>query len=157
MKKKVKEVRTMNLVRWEPFGRDFANMAERLNRAFDLRLWNDAERESLGSWYPPVDVFEDRDAVVLKAELPGMKKEDIDVRVENNVLTLQGERKREKELNENGYSRTERVYGTFCRSFSLPATVDVKKIDASYKDGVLEVTLPKVEEAKPKQIDVKIS
>jgi HSP20 family protein len=141
----------MKLVRWEPFGREFASLANRLNQAFDM------DRESFGGWHPPVDIYEDKDGVVLKAELPGMKKEDIDVRVENNVLTMNGQRKREQEVKEDGYFRCERSYGSFSRSFSLPTTVDVKKINASYKDGVLTVSLPKLEEAKPKQIDVKVA
>ena len=146
----------MKLVRWEPFGSDFARMANRLNRASDLRF-QDSDRESLGIWNPPVDIFEDKDGVVLNAELPGMKKEDIELRVENNVLTLQGERKRENETKEEGYFRSERAYGTFSRSFSLPTSVDTSKIGAEYKDGVLSVSLPKAEEAKPKQIDVKVA
>jgi len=146
----------MKLVRWEPFGSDFARMANRLNRAFDLRF-QDSDRESLGIWNPPVDIFEDKDGVVLNAELPGMKKEDIELRVENNVLTLQGERKRENETKEEGYFRSERAYGTFSRSFSLPTSVDTSKVSAEYKDGVLSVSLPKAEEAKPKQIDVKVA
>ena len=146
----------MKLVRWEPFGSDFARMANRLNRAFDLRF-QDSDRESLGIWNPPVDIFEDKDGVGLNAELPGMKKDDIELRVENNVLTLQGERKRENETNEEGYFRSERAYGTFSRSFSLPTSVDTSKIGAEYKDGVLSVSLPKAEEAKPKQIDVKVA
>jgi HSP20 family protein len=141
----------MKLVRWEPFGREFSSLANRLNQAFDF------ERESFSNWCPPVDIYEDRDEVVLKAELPGMKKEDIDVRVENNVLTLNGQRKQEKEAKEDGYFRSERSYGTFSRSFTLPTTVDVKKISASYKDGILTVQLPRLEESKPKQIDVKVA
>ncbi len=146
----------MKLVRWEPFGRDFARMANRLNRAFDPRF-EDTDRESLGIWNPPVDIFEEKDELVLKAELPGMKKEDIEVRIENNVLTLQGERKRESETKEDGYYRSERAYGTFSRSFSLPTSLDTSKIGAEYKDGILTVSLPKAEEAKPKQIDVKVA
>lgn len=146
----------MKLVRWEPFGSDFARMANRLNRAFDLRS-EDRDQESLGNWNPPVDIFEEKDGLVLKAELPGMKKEDIEVRVENNVLTLQGERKRESETKEDGYHRSERAYGTFSRSFSLPTSVNTSKIGAEYKDGILSVSLPKAEEAKPKQIDVKVA
>jgi HSP20 family protein len=141
----------MKLVRWEPFGREFSSLADRLNRTFDF------ERESFGNWYPPVDIYEDEEEVVLKAELPGMKKEDIDLRVENNILTLHGQRKQEKEVKEDGYFRSERAYGKFSRSFTLPTTVDVKKISASYKDGILTVQLPRLEESKPKQIDVKVA
>ena len=146
----------MNLVQWEPFSRDFAALANRFNRAFD-RNPSDDNRESVSLWRPAVDIFEEKDDVVIKAELPGMNKDDIDLRVENNVLTLTGQRKREKEVTEDGYFRSERAYGTFSRSFTLPTTVDVSKIAASYKDGVLSVNLPKAEEAKPKQIDVKVA
>ena len=146
----------MKLVRWEPFGRDFMTLANRFNRAFEQHLGDD-DRESVSLWRPAVDIFEEKDNVVIKAELPGMNKDDIDLRVENNVLTLTGQRKREKEVTEDGYFRSERAYGTFSRSFTLPTTVDVSKIEASYKDGVLSVNLPKAEEAKPKQIDVKVA
>jgi HSP20 family protein len=95
--------------------------------------------------------------VVIHAELPGMKKEDLDVRVENNVLTLRGKKERKEEAKEEGYFRAERAYGSFSRSFSLPSTVEVSKIAAEYKDGVLTLRLPKAEEAKPRQIEVKIS
>ena len=143
----------MKLARWEPFGRDFATLANRFNRAFDLNL-SDDDRESVSLWRPAVDIFEEKDDVVIKAELPGMNKDDIDLRVENNVLTLTGQRKREKEVTEDGYFRSERAYGTFSRSFTLPTTVNVNKIAASYKDGVLSVNLPKAEEAKPKRIRI---
>ena len=105
------------------------------------------------------DYIDERWGGVLDAEGPRhvAKKEDIDVRVENNVLTMNGQRKREQEVEEDGYFRCERAYGSFSRSFSLPTTVDVKKINASYKEGVLTVQLPKLEEAKPKQIDVKVA
>lgn len=147
----------MKLVRWDPFGREFAGLASRLNRAFDPRFWDDEEQESQGRWNPPVDIYEDEDNIVLKAELPGLKKDEIDVHVEKNLLTLNGERKREKETKENGYYRSERAYGNFSRSFTLPTTVDASKIAATYTDGLLTLTLPKVEQAKPRQIEVKVA
>ncbi len=147
----------MKLVRWDPFGREFAGMATRLNRAFDPRFWDDEERESMGRWNPPVDIYESENDIVLQAELPGLKKDEIDVRVEKNVLTLNGQRERENEVKEDGYYRSERAYGSFSRSFTLPTTVDATKIAATYRDGVLTLTLPKVEQAKPRQIEVKVA
>lgn len=148
------------LVRWEPFLKDFSNLTERFNRMFEGRGWEDVDRplvNQFGAWYPPVDIQDRGGEILIEAELPGMKKEDIDIRIENNVLTLQGQRKREHEAKEEGYFRSERVYGGFSRSFTLPSTVAVNKITASYKDGVLTVSLPKAEEAKPRQIEVKVS
>lgn len=150
------------LVRWNPW-RDFGPLTRNFDQFFDSlaprssRGPNGEESDFLGTWYPAVDIFDNEREIVLKAELPGLKKEDIDIHVEDNLLTLRGERKREEEVKEKGYYRSERAYGTFSRSFTLPATVDVKKIGASYKDGVLAVTLPKAEEAKPRQIEVKVS
>ena len=147
----------MRLVRWQPINRDFNALADRFNRVFDLRHWDEDDRESLGHWHPAVDIFDNGTEIVLEAELPGLKKDEIDVKVDNNVMTLQGERKREKEVEENGYFRSERSYGSFSRSFTLPTTVDSNKIEAAFEDGVLKVTLPKAEEAKPKQIEVKVA
>jgi len=106
-------------------------------------------------WTPAVDVFEDKDKYVVKAELPGMKKEDIEVSLDGNTLTISGERKHEEEKKEGETYRSERFFGRFQRSVTLPAAVQANKIEASYKDGMLTVTLPKSEEAKPKQIQIK--
>jgi HSP20 family protein len=108
-----------------------------------------------GAWAPPVDIFERQDHLVIRAEVPGVQMEDMDVRIENGVLTLHGERKQDTELKEENAHRLERVYGAFTRSFSLPTTVDAAKVTATYKDGVLEVTVPKAENAKPKQVEIK--
>jgi HSP20 family protein len=143
----------MALVRWDP-ARELAGMEiDRLHRMF-----TDFYTEGLGrGWVPPVDIFETEDhAVVLKAELPEMKREDIQLTFENSVLTIKGERKLEHETKRENYQRIERQHGSFSRSFTLPATVDASKITASYKDGVLTVRLPQREEAKPKQIDVAV-
>ena len=111
-----------------------------------------------GSWVPAVDIFEnDKQELVLKAELPDMKREDIQVVFENNTLTLKGERKFENEIKQEQFHRVERAYGTFSRSFSLPSTVDASKIAAEYKNGVLTVTLPFREEAKPRTINVDVA
>jgi len=143
----------MAIVRWSPT-RDLAGMEiERLNRMFA-----DFYGEGFaGGWVPPVDIFEtDAHEVVLKAELPDMKREDIDLTFENGVLTIKGERKADEEIRRENYQRVERHHGTFSRSFTLPNTVDTSRISASYKDGVLTVRLPQREEAKPKQIAVNV-
>jgi HSP20 family protein len=143
----------MAIVRWSP-ARDLAGMEiERLNRMFA-----DFYGESFGqSWVPPVDIFETDDhEVVLKAELPDMKREDINLTFENGVLTIRGERKIDQEVKRESYHRTERHHGAFSRSFTLPNTVDAGRISAAYKDGVLTVRLPQREEAKPKQIAVNV-
>jgi HSP20 family protein len=110
-----------------------------------------------GDWTPPDDIFENKDhEIVLRAELPGLKREDIDIRVENSTLTLRGERKQENEVNQDNYHRVERSYGNFSRSFSLPTTVNTEKVSATFADGVLTITLPTREEAKPRQIQVQV-
>ena len=142
----------MTLVRWDPV-RDLASMEiDRLNNMFTNFIGGEGFTRN---WMPPVDIYEtDNHEVVIKAELPEMKREDISVTFENNVLTLKGERKYENEMPRDRFQRFERFYGTFSRSFTLPATVDATKISAAYKDGVLTVRLPQREEAKPKQITI---
>ena len=146
------------LTRWEPF-REFATLQDRMNRLF-RESYNDAgQDESLTTsrFAPAVDVYEDEHQVTLKIEVPGIDEKDIDVRVENNTLTVQGERKIEKEEKEENYRRVERQYGSFTRTFTLPQTVDSEALKASYEHGVLTLTLPKKEAAKPKQIKVEIN
>jgi len=145
----------MNLMVRDPFWKEFSIVSNRLNRL--LETPREENNDSLGSWSPTVDIFDEGGEVVIHADLPGMKKEDIDVRVENNVLTIRGKKERKEEVKEEGYFRTERSFGAFSRSFSLPNTVEVGKIQADYKDGVLTLRLPKAEEAKPRQIEVKVS
>ena len=108
----------------------------------------------LQDWVPPVDVFEQNDQLVIRAEVPGVSKDDLDVRIENGVLTLHGERKRETDVNEDNAFRLERTHGAFTRSFSLPRTVDATKVTAGYRDGILEVRVPKSEAAKPKRVEI---
>ena len=144
----------MNLVVRDPFWKELNALSSRFNRMFDVPREENAD--FLGSWNPAVDIYDKGSEVVILAELPGMKKEDIDVHVENNVLTIRGKKERKEEVKEEGYFRTERSYGTFSRSFSLPTTVDVSKIVAEYKEGVLTLSLPKAEEAKPRQIAVSV-
>jgi HSP20 family protein len=146
----------MALVRWQPFLRDRVSLAAHMNRMFDEMLhgWGEPGTD-LGTWSPRVDVYEKGEQVVVEAELPGINKEDIDIRAEKNVLILRGQRKQNEEIKEDDYYRSERCYGSFSRSFTLPATVDADKAGATYKDGVLTLTLPKHKEAKPKQISIK--
>ena len=151
----------MAIVRWEPF-RDMVTLQDRMNRIFDeaFRANRGAGTEedyALAAWTPAVDIYEQEGNIVLKAELPGVDPKDVDVRVENNVLTLRGERKVDSDVKKEGSHRVERSYGTFGRSFTLPTVVDTEKIKAEYKDGVLRVTLPKREEAKAKQIAISVT
>jgi len=148
----------MAIVRWEPF-RGLAAA----QRDFD-RLFREAFSSQLGetelstrSWAPPVDIYETEDAIVLKAELSGVDPKDVEVRVEDNTLYLKGERKFEKEVKEQNYHRIERSYGTFARSFSLPNSISADKVKAEFKDGLLTVTMPKREEAKPKTVKIDIA
>ena len=147
----------MAIVRWDPF-RDVTTLQDRINRLFSESLprWG-GEEGTWGSWVPAVDIYEKEDNLVLKAELPGMSEKEIDIRVENGVLTLSGERKRESEFKDENVHRTERYYGSFTRTFALPTTVDAEKIRASYKNGILELVLPKAEAARPKRIEIKVA
>jgi HSP20 family protein len=149
----------MAIVRFDPF-RELTAMQDRINRIFGeayTRRFDD-DVSTRGDWIPPVDIYQnDRQEIVIKAEMPGLKREDIDLRVENNTLTLKGERKRETEVKDEQYHRVERVHGVFVRSFSLPATVDANNVSADYKDGILTVVLPMREEAKPRQIQVQVN
>ena len=147
------------LIRWEPT-RELTTLRDRMDRLFSEavgRGWGGEEGLTTGVWMPAVDVFETNDSIVLKADLPDVNKDEVDIFVQNNTLTIRGERKREKEVSEKDFYRMERSYGSFARSFSLPPTVDAEKIDAAFTNGVLTLTLPKREESKPKQIKVKVS
>jgi HSP20 family protein len=141
----------MALVRWDPMSELATMEVDRLNRMF-----SDFFSEGRGrGWYPLVDVFEtEQNEVVVKAELPDMKREDIKLTVDNNVLTLQGTRSQDTEVKRDRFTHIERHFGAFSRSFTLPTTVDTSRISANYKDGVLTVRMPQREEAKPKQIAV---
>ena len=141
----------MALVRWDPIRELAAMEVDRLNNMFSNFYGEGLSR----GWVPPVDVYEtEQHEIVIKAELPDVKREDIGVTFENQVLTLKGERKVEQEISRDRFQRLERFQGTFSRSFTLPATVDAGRISATYKNGVLTVRLPQREEAKPKQITV---
>jgi len=145
----------MNLPnQWEPF-RSSLGLDSQLNRVFS-GLFGRSQESNLTTWAPAVDIFENEQELVVKADLPDIKPEELDIRVENNILTIRGERKFEKKAEENDYLRVERSYGSFARSFSLANTVNSEAIKADYKDGVLTLTIPKREEAKPKQIKVNV-
>ena len=152
----------MAIVRWEPF-RDLVGIQDRMNRLFDeafrgvSRGASDEDWALGGSWAPAVDIYEQGGAIVLQAELPGVDSKDVDIRVENNTLTLRGQRQLDKEIKREDYHRVERAYGTFSRVFTLPTVVDTQSIKADFKDGMLRLTLPKREEAKPKQISINIT
>ena len=148
----------MAVVRWDPF-HDLITLQDRMNQIFEqtlARSRGDREGVMASTWSPAVDIYETTDSLVLKAELPGLTKDDIDIQVRENMLTLKGERRHEKEVKEEHYLRVERIYGTFQRVFTLPTSIQPDKIRASFKDGVLEVTIPKAEAAKPKHIKVEV-
>lgn len=137
----------MTLVKWDPF-RDLVNMHQRMSSQFG------GTQDACGTWAPPVDIFEKGDDLVIRAELPGVEKKEIDVSVEDNRLVIQGERTRDQGFDEDHAYRLERTFGSFVRSFMLPKTVDASKIAATYVNGVLEVALPKVEAAKPRKVEI---
>jgi HSP20 family protein len=146
----------MALMRWNP-ARDLLSIRDDMNHLFNEFFGRTEGQEgswSSGAWAPPVDIHETDDALILKAELPGFSKDDVNVELKDNSLTLKGQRQDEKEVKEEQYHRRERTYGSFQRTFMLPATVDPEKVTATYKDGVLELRLPKRETAKPKRIAI---
>jgi HSP20 family protein len=147
----------MAIVRWEPF-RDLVTTQDRFNRLFNdtfARVFGGEEAAPRG-WMPPVDIYETDDKLVLKAELPGIDPKDVEVRVEDNTLYLKGERKFEKEVKEENLHHVERSYGAFSRTFALPSSIDSEKVQAEYKNGLLTLTMPKREEAKPKTIKISV-
>ncbi|MHB9133846.1 MAG: Hsp20/alpha crystallin family protein [Armatimonadota bacterium] len=146
----------MSIVRWDPFA-DMAQLRDQINRMFEQSLTrNGSEPVSTQTWAPRVDIVEMEDALTLHVELPGVKPEEIDIQITGDVLTLKGERKFEKTVKEKQYIRVERAYGAFQRSFTLGFPVNQQDVKANYQNGVLEITLPKAEAAKPKQIKVEV-
>ncbi|HEX4066944.1 MAG TPA: Hsp20/alpha crystallin family protein [Acidobacteriaceae bacterium] len=146
----------MSITRWDPF-RDVLALQNRMNSLFQEYNRNqDGDVLSTASFAPPVDIYEDEHKIVLKLEVPGMKESDLDIQLENNVLTVKGERKFEKEEKEENFHRIERRYGSFYRSFTIPNTVNGESVKASYEAGVLRIELEKRAEAKPKQIKVQV-
>jgi HSP20 family protein len=161
----------MAIVRWDPF-QEFTQLQERLNRVFNNAYGRSASASpgspgspvtdeglmASGTWAPPVDIYENgHHELVLKAELPDMSRDDIELTVDNGTLTIKGEKRFSNEVKEDQFHRIERRYGTFSRSFSLPQTVDASRVSAEYKNGVLTVRLPLREEAKPRQIKVDVA
>lgn len=145
----------MAIVRWDPF-RDLMNLQEEVNRLFRRTFFRGAEEMGTATWAPAIDVYETDEKLVVEAELPGLRAEDINISLEDDTLRITGERKFSKEVKEENYHRIERAYGYFERNISLPRKVDEEKISATFSDGVLKVELPKVEEAKPKRIPIKV-
>lgn len=147
----------MAIVHYNPL-RELRNMQEQMNRLLDL-AWNRETGEELkeGVWQPPVDIYEDSQSVVIKAEIPDVDQKDIEVKIEDNMLTLRGERRHGQDFQKENYHRIERYYGAFQRSFALPPTIDQGRVKATCDKGVLTVTLPKKEETKPKQITVEVT
>jgi HSP20 family protein len=146
----------MTISRYDPF-RDLRNLQEEVNRLFTGNIGRSYDDQGIarGSWSPSVDIYENKDQIVLEAELPGMNREDFDLTIENNVITLRGERRFEQKEDTDNYHRVERAYGSFTRSFTLPNSVTGDGASADYRNGVLRVTLPKREETKARRIEVK--
>ncbi|MGD0955446.1 MAG: Hsp20/alpha crystallin family protein [Candidatus Acidiferrales bacterium] len=144
-----------SITRWDPF-QNLASLQDQVNRLFDTSFQGRSDSSALTAWAPAVDIYETENELVLKADLPDINEKDLDVRIENNMLTIRGERKFEQKVKEDNYLRIERTYGSFSRSFSLPNTVSTEGIKAEYKNGVLTVELAKRAESKPKQVKVNI-
>lgn len=145
-----------SMTRWDTYS-GLSGLQEQVNRLFESSFSRRADNSAITTWAPAVDIFETENELVVKADLPDVNEKDIDVRVENNMLTVRGERKFEEKTEKENYLRVERTYGAFSRSFRLPNTVNNETIQAGYKNGVLTVTLPKRAESKPKQVRVNVT
>jgi HSP20 family protein len=145
-----------SMTHWDTYA-GFSGLQEQVNRLFEGSFPRRADNSALTTWAPAVDIYETENELVVKADLPDVNEKDIDVRVENNTLTVRGERKFQEKSEKDNFLRVERTYGAFSRSFSLPNTVNNEAIQADYKNGVLTVTLPKRAESKPKQVKVNVS
>src|SRR5438874_9277430 len=156
MRGNIGRIRGMSIVRYDPF-RDLRTLQEEVNRLFSGSMPRAFDDEGIarGAWSPNVDIYENKDHMVLEAELPGMKREDFELSVENNVITLRGERHFEKKDESDNYHRVERAYGSFTRSFTLPNTVSAEGAAAEYTNGVLRVTMPKREDTKARRLEIK--
>ncbi len=149
----------MPITRWEPF-RDLVTTQDRFNQLFNetfARAFGNEREVSPRAWVPAVDIYETDESLVMQAELPGIQPDDVEIRVEDNTLYVKGERKFENEVKEESLHRVERTYGTFSRTFALPSSVDASNVKAEYKNGVLTLTMPKREEAKPKTIKINVA
>ncbi|MGD0545389.1 MAG: Hsp20/alpha crystallin family protein [Candidatus Acidiferrales bacterium] len=145
-----------SITRWDPF-RNLSSLQEQVNRLFESGMQTRNDNSALTTWAPAVDIYETENELVLKADLPAINEKDLDIRVENNMLTIRGERKFESDVKEDNYLRIERTYGSFSRSFGLPNTVNAEAIKAEYKNGVLTIEMPKRAESKPKQVKINIT
>jgi len=145
-----------SITHWDRF-RNISSLQEQVNRLFEAGMQGRSDNSALTTWAPAVDIYETENELVLKADLPAISEKDLDIRVENNMLTVRGERKFESEVKEDNYLRIERTYGSFSRSFGLPNTVNTEAIKAEYKNGVLTVEMPKRAESKPKQVKINVS
>ncbi len=145
----------MAVVKWDPL-RDLLSIQDRMNRLFEQTLSRSRaeERITASTWSPAVDIYETPETIIMKADLPGLSREDIEIQIRDNTLSLRGERRFAKDVQQENYLRIERAYGAFQRNFTLPATIQQDEIRATFRDGVLELTLPKAEEAKPKKIAI---
>lgn len=146
----------ISVIRRDPFG-NLSTLQDQMNRLFESSFRGQSDESALTTWAPSVDIYETENELVLKADLPEVPEKDIDIHVENNMLTIRGERKFEQKVKQDNYLRVERAYGAFSRSFSLPNTVDTEGIKAEYKSGVLTVIMPKRAESKPKQVKITTS
>jgi HSP20 family protein len=144
------------ITRWDAF-HNLSTLQDQVNRLFETSFPRRSDQSAPTTWAPAVDIYETENELVLKADIPDVNEKDLDVRVENNMLTIRGERKFEQKMKEDNYLRVERTYGSFSRSFSLPNTVNTESIKADYKNGVLTVELPKQSESKPKQVKVNVN
>ena len=145
-----------SITHWGRF-QNHASLQEQVNRLFESKFPGREDDSTLTTWAPTVDIYETENELVLRADLPGIDEKDLDVRVENNMLTIRGERKFDEQVKEDNYLRIERTYGSFSRSFSLPNSVNTEAIKAEYKNGVLAIELPKRAESKPKQVKVNVT
>jgi len=145
----------MAIIRWDPF-RDLMTLRERMNRLFEDAFAARGEEKELvsGTWTPSVDIYETENELVLSAEIPGLAEKDVEIKIEDNTLTLQGERKFEKETKEENYHRIERAYGSFYRSFTLPNYIDQDKIKAEHENGILKIIMPRKSELKPRKVKI---
>ena len=145
----------MAIIRWDPF-RDIVTLREKMNRLFEDAVTHRGEEKDIisSAWAPAVDIYEDENQLVLSAEVPGIEEKDVEIKIEDSTLIIQGERKMEKETKEENYHRIERAYGSFYRSFALPNYVDQEKIHAEHENGVLKITMPKKSELKPRKVKI---
>jgi HSP20 family protein len=147
----------MDMIPWRPFGGELSSLRQEMDRLWDRFVGESPlARRITGEWWPTVDVSETKDNFVIKAELPGIDEKDVSVTISGDVLTIKGEKKKEEEEKDEHHYRAERYYGSFQRSFQLPSSVKADKIEADFDKGILKVTLPKVEEAKKKEVKIKV-